>query len=32
VTDLDGVDYDTGANSILAAGPDLHRAVLAELG
>lgn len=32
VTDLDGVDYDTGATSILAAGPDVHRAVLAELG
>jgi myo-inositol-1(or 4)-monophosphatase len=31
VTDLDGVDYDTGATSILAAGPDVHRALLAEL-
>ncbi len=30
-TDLDGVDYDTGATSILACNPDLHRALLAEL-
>lgn len=31
-TDLDGVDYDTSANSILVGNPDLHRALLAEIG
>ncbi|HEX2145415.1 MAG TPA: inositol monophosphatase family protein [Glycomyces sp.] len=32
VTDLDGVDYGPGAMSVLAAGPEVHRALLAELG
>ncbi|WP_030160005.1 inositol monophosphatase family protein [Glycomyces sp. NRRL B-16210] len=32
VTDLDGVDYGSGAMSVLAAGPQVHRALLAELG
>lgn len=31
VTDLDGVDYDTSATSILACNPDLHRALMAEI-
>jgi myo-inositol-1(or 4)-monophosphatase len=31
VTDLDGVDYGDGALSVLAAGPEIHRALLAEL-
>lgn len=31
VTDLDGVDYGPGAMSVLAAAPDVHRALLAEL-
>ena len=31
VTDLDGVDYGSGAMSVLAAGPLLHRELRAEL-
>ncbi|HEY1093541.1 MAG TPA: inositol monophosphatase family protein [Glycomyces sp.] len=31
VTDIDGVDYDTSATSILACNPALHRALLAEI-
>lgn len=31
VTDMDGVDYGPGAVSVVAAGPGIHRALLAEL-
>jgi myo-inositol-1(or 4)-monophosphatase len=31
VTDFDGVDYGPGAMSVLAAVPEVHRALLAEL-
>ncbi|THV22869.1 inositol monophosphatase family protein [Glycomyces paridis] len=31
VTDLDGVDYGSGAMSVLAGGPAVHRALLAEI-
>lgn len=31
VTDLDGVDFSSGAIALLAAGPAVHRALLAEL-